>query len=101
MRDIAADFEEIAVVGICGDKPDRQKKFDEKHDLGYPLLSDPDHAAAEAFGVWREKKMYGKTYLGVVRSAFIVGADSRIEHAFYKISPKDTPKKLAAALNAG
>ena len=98
MRDIAAEREDIAVVGICGDKPERQKRFDEKNDLGYTLLSDPDHLAAEAFGVWREKKLYGKTYLGVVRSAFVVGADGRIEHAFYKVSPKDTPKKLAAAL---
>ena len=98
MRDIAAEWG-IAAVGISGDKPDRQKRFDQKHDLGYTLLSDPDHEAAEAFGVWREKKMYGKTYLGVVRSAFLVGEDGRLEHAWYKISPKDTPAKLAAALS--
>ena len=98
MRDIASEVEDIITVGISGDKPDRQKRFDEKCDLGYALLSDPDHVAAEAFGVWREKKMYGKTYLGVVRSAFVVGADGRIEHTFYKISPKDTPTKLAAVL---
>ena len=97
MRDIAAE-RGIAAVGISGDKPDRQRRFDEKHDLGYTLLSDPDHEAAESFGVWREKKMYGKTYLGIVRSAFLVGADGRIEHAWYKISPKDTAAKLAAAL---
>lgn len=100
MRDIAAELDDIAVVGICGDKPDRQKRFDEKNKLGYTLLSDPDHVVAEAFGVWQEKKLYGKTYWGVVRSAFVVGADGRIEHAFYKVSPKDTPKKLAAALAA-
>ena len=99
MRDIAVE-RGIAAVGISGDKPDRQKRFDEKCDLGYTLLSDPDHEAAEAFGVWREKKMYGKTYLGIIRSAFVVGADSRIEHAWYKISPKDTAAKLAAALPA-
>lgn len=98
MRDIALEVEDIVTVGISGDKPDRQKRFDEKCDLGYTLLSDPDHEAAEAYGVWREKKMYGKTYLGVVRSAFVVGADGRLEHTFYKISPKDTPTKLAAVL---
>lgn len=98
MRDIALGVEDIVTVGISGDKPDRQKRFDEKCDLGYTLLSDPDHEAAEAYGVWREKKMYGKTYLGVVRSAFVVGADGRLEHTFYKISPKDTPTKLAAVL---
>ena len=97
MRDIASE-RGIAAVGISGDKPDRQKRFDEKCDLGYNLLSDPDHEAAEAFGVWREKKMYGKTYLGIVRSAFLVGADGHIEHAWYKISPKNTAAKLAEAL---
>jgi len=100
VRDIAAESEDIAVVGICGDKPERQKRFDEKNKLGYTLLSDTDHEVAEAYGVWREKKMYGKSYMGVVRSAFIVGTDGRVEHAFYKVSPKDTPKKLAAALSA-
>ena len=98
MRDIAAEVDEVAAVGISGDKPDRQKQFDIKCDLGYALLSDADHVAAEAFGVWREKKLYGRTYWGVVRSAFVVGADGRIEHTFYKVSPKDTPTKLAAVL---
>ena len=97
MRDIAVE-RGIAAVGISGDKPDRQKRFDEKCDLGYPLLSDPDHEAAEAFGVWQEKKMYGRTYWGVVRSAFLVGADGRLEHNWYKISPKNTASNLAAVL---
>lgn len=97
MRDIAAKHG-VAAVGISGDKPDRQKRFDEKNSLGYTLLSDPDHEAAEAFGVWRHKKMYGKTYLGVVRSTFVVGADGRLEHTWYKVSPKQTAEKLAAAL---
>ena len=97
MRDIAVE-RGIAAVGISGDKPDRQKRFDEKCDLGYPLLSDPDHEAAEAFGVWQEKKMYGRTYWGVVRSAFLVGADGRLVHNWYKISPKNTASNLAAVL---
>lgn len=97
MRDIASE-RGIAAVGISGDKPDRQKQFDEKCDLGYSLLSDPDHEIAEAFGVWRQKKMYGNTYWGVVRSAFLVDEDGRIEHAWYKISPKNTAGNLAAAL---
>jgi len=99
VRDIAAKHS-VAAVGISGDKPDRQKRFDDKNGLGYTLLSDPDHEAAEAFGVWRHKKMYGKSYLGVVRSTFVVGADGSVEHAWYKISPKDTAVKLAAALTA-
>ena len=97
MRDIASE-RGIAAVGISGDKPDRQRRFDEKCDLGYSLLSDPDHEVAEAFGVWREKKMYGNTYLGIVRSAFLVNEDGLIEHAWYKISPKNTASNLADAL---
>jgi len=100
VRDIALELDDVAAVGISGDKPDRQKRFDEKCDLGYALLSDSDHEAAEAYGVWREKKMYGKSYMGVVRSAFVVGEDGRIEHTFYKVSPKNTPEKLAAVLIA-
>ena len=100
MRDIALERDDVAAVGISGDKPDRQKRFDEKCDLGYALLSDSEHEAAEAYGVWREKKMYGKSYMGVVRSAFVVREDGLIEHTFYKVSPKNTPEKLAAVLIA-
>jgi len=98
VRDASQEIKGFSAVGISGDEPEQQKRFADKHSLGYTLLSDPDHEAAEAYGVWREKKLYGKTYLGIVRSMFIVGPDGRIEHAFYKISPKDTSKKLAAAL---
>jgi len=80
----------VAVVGISPDKVTQQKKFDEKHGLGFPLLSDSDHTIAESFGVWGEKKMYGKIYKGIVRSAFLVSEDGRIAATAYKISPKDT-----------
>lgn len=103
MRDMAAeklDSEATAIVGISGDAPAKQKKFDEKHSLGYPLLSDLDHEVAEAFGVWREKKLYGRSFLGIVRSAFLIDEEGKIAEAFYKISPKDTPVKLLAALEA-
>jgi peroxiredoxin Q/BCP len=97
VRDIATD-RGIAAVGISGDKPDRQKRFDEKYELGYSLLSDLDHKVAEAFGVWREKKMYGNTYWGIVRSAFLVDESGRLEHIWYKVSPKNTAANLGAAL---
>lgn len=100
MRDIA-DQKKFAVVGISPDKPDKQKKFDQKHDLGYPLLSDPDKQAAEAFGAWGEKKLYGNSFLGVIRSAFLIDERGKIAETFYKISPKDTPVKLLKALEAG
>ncbi|MFN8036573.1 MAG: thioredoxin-dependent thiol peroxidase [Acidimicrobiia bacterium] len=87
------------VVGISPDKPSAQLKFDEKYSLGFPLLADEDHTVAEAYGVWGEKSMYGKKYMGIVRSAFVVDGKGRIVDAFYKVSPKDTVPKVTAALN--
>ncbi|MCC5951221.1 MAG: thioredoxin-dependent thiol peroxidase [Acidimicrobiia bacterium] len=98
LRDVLGDIGDCAVVGISPDEPDRQAAFDEKHGLGFPLLADTDHAVAEAYGAWGEKNMYGNKYFGVIRSAFLVDAKGKIAHAWYKISPKDTPKKLLAAL---
>jgi thioredoxin-dependent peroxiredoxin len=89
---------DVAVVGISPDPPGRQAAFDEKYGLGFPLLSDPDHRVADAWGAWGERSMYGKTYLGIIRSAFLVGADGRIEHVWYKVAPKDTVPNVLAAL---
>lgn len=88
----------VDVLGISPDEPEDQAAFDEKFSLGFPLLSDPDHAAADAWGVWGEKSMYGKTYMGIVRSSFLVGEDGRIEHAWYKVSPGDTVANIRSAL---
>ncbi len=98
LRDILGDVGDTAVVGISPDRPDKQAKFDAKYQLGFPLLSDPDHATAEAYGAWGEKSMYGKKYLGIVRSAFLVDEEGTLSGVWYKISPKDTPKKLLSAL---
>ena len=103
IRDAAPDFSSlgIAAVGISPDKPDKQKKFDDKFGLGFPLLSDSDHAVAEAFGVWGTKKMYGKEYEGIIRSSFLVDESGAIIRVWYKVSPKDTvPKALEALENA-
>lgn len=98
LRDVAAHVGETAILGVSPDKPPAQKKFDDKYSLGFPLLADVEHEVAEAYGVWAEKNNYGKKYMGIVRSAFLVGADGSIEQAWYKISPADTPKKLLEAL---
>ena len=100
LRDIAGQVGDTAIIGISPDRPSAQKKFDEKHSLGYPLLADTEHVVAEAYGVWKEKSMYGRTYMGIERSAFLVGADGKLNHVWYKISPKDTPLKLLEALGA-
>jgi peroxiredoxin Q/BCP len=98
LRDIAGDVGDTAIVGISPDSPAKQEKFDTKYGLGFPLLADEDHAVAEAYGVWGEKKNYGRTYMGIIRSAFLVDEKGKVEQAWYKISPKDTPLKLQAAL---
>jgi peroxiredoxin Q/BCP len=100
LRDISGDVGDTAIVGISPDMPDKQKKFDDKYDLGFPLLSDPEHEVAEKYGVWGEKVNYGRKYMGIIRSAFLIDEKGKIENAWYKISPKDTPKKLQQALDA-
>ena len=98
LRDIADGVGDTQIIGISPDTPDKQGRFDEKYGLGYPLLADVDHKVAEKWGVWGEKKLYGRAYMGIIRSAFLVGPTGRIEQAWYKISPKDTPTKLLKAL---
>ncbi len=98
MRDILGDIGDTAVLGISPDKPAKQLKFDEKYGLGFPLLADEDHAVAEAFGVWTEKSMYGRKYMGILRSAFLIDEKGKIAEAWYKVSPKDTPANLLKAL---
>ena len=100
LRDIAGDVGDTAIVGISPDLPDKQKRFDDKYGLGFPLLSDPEHATAEAYGVWGEKSMYGKKYFGIIRSAFLIDEKGKVAEAWYKVSPKDTPKNLLKALEA-
>jgi len=98
LRDIASDIDDTVIIGISPDDPAKNAAWAEKHELGFTLLSDPDHEVAEAFGVWGEKSMYGRRYMGIIRSAFLIDEEGIISHAWPKISPKDTPKKLLAAL---
>ena len=100
LRDAKPRIGGTLIVGISPDSPARQRKFDEKYGLGFPLLADTDNAIARAWGVWKKKSMYGREYMGIERSAFLVGQDGRILHAWYKISPKDTPLRLIEALAA-
>jgi peroxiredoxin Q/BCP len=93
------DTKNITVLGISPDTPETQKKFDDKHHLGFTLLSDSDHKVAEVYGVWGEKKMYGKTFMGIVRSSFLIGDNGKIENAWYKISPKNTVPELMKVLD--
>jgi peroxiredoxin Q/BCP len=98
LRDISDDVGDTAILGISPDAPEKQKKFDDKYSLGFPLLADTEHTVAEKFGVWGEKKNYGRTYMGIIRSAFLVDEKGKLEQVWYKISPKDTPVRLQKAL---
>ena len=100
VRDGFADLAKLnaAVLGVSPDTPAKQLKFDEKYELGFPLLADEAHEMAEAFGVWAEKMNYGRKYMGIVRSAFVIDAKGKIAATFYKVSPKDTVPKVTQAL---
>ncbi|MGA2915249.1 MAG: thioredoxin-dependent thiol peroxidase [Sedimentisphaerales bacterium] len=91
VRDSAEPLKKAGIValGISPDKPDVQKKFDEHHNLGFRLLSDPDHKTAQAYGVW------GKSIFGITRSSFLIDEKGKIIGAWYAVSPTDTvPKAL-------
>jgi len=88
-RDQAAEFDAVGarVIGISPDSIASHVNFRDKHGLPFTLLSDPNHEAAEAYGVWVEKSMYGRTYMGIERSTFVIGPDGVLEHALYKVKP--------------
>jgi thioredoxin-dependent peroxiredoxin len=102
VRDAREDLRGLGVdvVGVSPDAPEDQASFDQKFSLGFPLLSDPDHAVADAWGVWGEKSLYGKKYDGIVRSSFLVDEDGKILEAFYKVAPTATVPQAQRALQA-
>ena len=85
---------DTAVVGISPDQPDKLQKFRDKHDLPFPLLSDPDHKVLEVYGAWGEKSLYGKKVTGVIRSTVVVDAAGRVEQAFYNVKATGHVAKL-------
>ena len=100
LRDIAGEIGDTVIIGISPDQPSKLARFDEKYSLGFTLLSDEEHAVAEAFGVWVEKSLYGRKYMGVQRSSFLIDGAGRVTRAWPKISPADTPTELLKALGA-
>lgn len=92
IRDAMEDLAEsgVTAVGISPDVPDKQKKFDDKYDLGFPLLSDPDHETARVYGAWGKKSMYGRTYEGIIRSSFLIDEHGAILQVSYKVKPQNT-----------
>jgi peroxiredoxin Q/BCP len=101
IRDARTELADLGVdaVGISPDKPGAQKKFDGKYGLGFPLLSDPDHTAAQAYGAWGEKTMYGKKSMGIIRSSFLIDEKGKIMGAWYKVKPENTVPLAQEALS--
>ena len=100
LRDAEPDLKKLkaVVLGVSPDTSEKQLKFDEKYGLGFTLLADTEHTVAEKYGVWGEKMNYGRKYMGIIRSAFVVDEAGKIAAAFYKISPKDTVPKVTKVL---
>jgi thioredoxin-dependent peroxiredoxin len=100
IRDRALDYDdaEATVLGVSPDSPDNLRKFADKYGLPFALLSDPDHKVAEKYGVWAQKSMYGRQYMGVQRSTFVIGPDRKILRAFPKVSPKKHDEQVLGAL---
>jgi peroxiredoxin Q/BCP len=103
VRDARVELADLGVdvIGISPDAPSKQKKFDDKHHLGFTLLSDQDNNVAKAYGAWGEKSMYGKKYEGIIRSALLLDEEGKVLQTWYKVSPKDTVPKALQALEDG
>jgi thioredoxin-dependent peroxiredoxin len=101
VRDHAAGYAAAGavVLGVSRDPVERIAKFDDKHSLGFRLLSDADHAVAEAYGVWVEKSMYGRKFMGMQRSTFVIDPKGKVTHVFPKVSPKTHDDVVLAALS--
>jgi thioredoxin-dependent peroxiredoxin len=99
-RDASAGFDgrNAVIVGVSPDKPAAQQKFKTARELPFTLLADVERTAAQAYGVWKEKTMYGKKVMGIERSTFVIGADGRIEKVFHKVKAQGHAAEVLAAL---
>jgi thioredoxin-dependent peroxiredoxin len=100
VRDHRLDYEQAdaVVLGVSPDPIKAVKEFDAKYGLGFPLLADEDHKVAEAYGVWVEKSMYGRKYMGNERTTFVIGADGVIREVFRSVKPAEHDEQVLGAL---
>jgi thioredoxin-dependent peroxiredoxin len=100
VRDHRADYERAGavVLGVSPDPVKRTAKFDQKYELGFPLLADEAHEVAEAYGVWVEKSMYGRRYMGMERSTFVIGSDGVVREVFRAVKPAQHDELVLGAL---
>jgi peroxiredoxin Q/BCP len=92
------EAQDAVVLGVSPDSVRSHQRFKTKHSLPFPLLVDSDHRIAEAYGVWQEKSMYGRKYMGIVRSHFIIDEQGKVVDLKYKVSPADSVSRSIAAL---
>ncbi len=99
-RDSSQKFEkkDTVIVGVSPDKSAAQSKFKAKFDLPFTLLADTDHAVEEAYGVWKEKSMYGKKYMGIDRTTFLIDGTGKIHKIFPEVKPEGHAEQVYAAL---
>ena len=99
-RDAMPRFDDLdaVVLGISPDPVASHQKFKQKYELPFALLADTDHAVAERYGVWKEKSMYGRKYMGVERTTFVIASDGRIAHVFEKVKPAGHAAEVAAVV---
>lgn len=95
-KELYPDFMEknAIVLGVSKDSVTSHKKFQEKYELPFELLSDPDHKVIEQYDVWKEKSMYGKKYMGIVRSTYLIDEEGNIEKALEKVKPQQNPEQM-------
>ena len=101
-RDMLSDFEAVgsAIVGVSPNTISSHIKFAEKHALPFPLIADPDHAIAEAYGAWREKVNYGKRYMGIQRSTFVIDKSGKIAKIWASVKVDQHAEKVLAIVKA-
>jgi peroxiredoxin Q/BCP len=101
LRDEWSEFaEKTTLLGVSIDDAVKHRKFISKHELPFPLLVDEDKQIVEAYGVWVEKSMYGKKYMGTERATFVIAPDGKISHVHRKVRPAEHNKKLLASLES-
>lgn len=101
-RDLKGQFTRngAVILGVSTDDLASHRKFVEKHKLSFPLLSDVDNKVAEKYGVWQEKKMAGKTYMGIVRSTFLIDADGKVAKVWPKVKPEGHAREVLEAIKS-
>ena len=101
-RDAVPSFDGVdaVVLGVSPDSVESHRKFREKYDLNFPLLADERHAVAEAYGVWKEKSMYGRKFMGIERSTFLIDEQGTVAAVWRKVSPKGHAEMLAEVLKS-